>query len=75
MDKRANKRHKRAVLRARQKVILSTPDLRTPEQILAAREASRPGTTWGTTSNEPRAKGSSRGNRPSTAGGGAKTDA
>jgi len=42
VDKRLAKRHKRQVARARQKVRLSEPDLRTPEQIAAARLASRP---------------------------------
>jgi hypothetical protein len=42
MDKRLAKRHKRQVSRARQRVQVSEPDLRTPEQIKAAREASRP---------------------------------
>ena len=42
MDKRLAKRHKRQVTRARERVKLSEPDLRTPEQIQAAREASRP---------------------------------
>jgi len=41
MDKRLAKRHKRQVSRERSKVRLSEPDLRTPEQIEAAREASR----------------------------------
>jgi hypothetical protein len=42
MDKRILKRHKRQVSRAKARVRLSEPDLRTPEQIKAAREASRP---------------------------------
>jgi hypothetical protein len=42
MDKRLAKRHKRQVAREREKITLSEPDLRTPEQIKAAREASRP---------------------------------
>ncbi len=41
MDKRLAKRHKRQVSRERAKVQLSEPDLRTPEQIEAARAASR----------------------------------
>ena len=41
MDKRLAKRHKRQVSRAREKVRVSEPDVRTPEQIAAAREASR----------------------------------
>jgi len=40
MDKRLAKRHKRQVSRERSKVRLSEPDLRTPEQIEAARDAS-----------------------------------
>jgi hypothetical protein len=42
MDKRLAKRHKRQVARARAHVKLSEPDLRTAEQIKAAKEASRP---------------------------------
>ena len=42
MDKRILKRHKREVSRAKARVRLSEPDLRTPEQVKAAREASRP---------------------------------
>jgi hypothetical protein len=41
MDKRLAKRHKRQVARAKEHVKLSEPDLRTPEQIKAARDASR----------------------------------
>ena len=41
MNKRLEKRHKRQVARAKQKVKLSEPDVRTPEQVAAAREASR----------------------------------
>ena len=41
MNKRLVKRHKRQVSRARERVKLSEPDLRTPEQLAAAREASR----------------------------------
>ncbi len=41
MDKRLAKRHKRQVARARANVKVSEPDLRTPEQIEADREASR----------------------------------
>lgn len=42
MNKRLLKRHKRQVLRAREQVKLSEPDLRTPEQVREARDASRP---------------------------------
>jgi hypothetical protein len=41
MNKKLEKRHKRQVLRARERVNLSQPDVRTPEQLRAAREASR----------------------------------
>lgn len=41
MDKRLLKRHKRQVSRARERVKLSEPDVRTSEQLTAAREASR----------------------------------
>jgi len=41
MNKRLLKRHKRQVARAKARVKLSEPDLRTPEQLAAAREASR----------------------------------
>jgi len=39
MDKRLEKRHKRQVQRAREHKKESEPDVRTPEQIKAAREA------------------------------------
>jgi hypothetical protein len=42
MDKRILKRHKRQVERAKARVRVSEPDLRTPEQVKAARETSRP---------------------------------
>ncbi len=42
MDKRLLKRHKRQVLRAKDRVKLSEPDLRTSEELKAAQEASRP---------------------------------
>lgn len=42
MDKRLAKRHKRQVARKKENVKLSEPDLRSPEEIKAAREASRP---------------------------------
>lgn len=41
MDKRLAKTHKRKVSRAKERVRLSEPDLRTEEQIKEAREASR----------------------------------
>jgi hypothetical protein len=42
MDKRLAKRHKRQVARAKEHVKISEPDVRTHEQIVAARELSRP---------------------------------
>ena len=41
MNKRLMKRHKRHVLRAKQSTSVSEPDVRTPEQVQAARDASR----------------------------------
>jgi hypothetical protein len=41
VDKRLAKRYKRQVSRAREKVRLSEHDVRTPEQVEAARQASR----------------------------------
>ena len=41
MDRRLMKRHKRQVSRAKEHKEVSEPDVRTPEQIKAAREASR----------------------------------
>ena len=41
MNKRLLNRHKRQVSRAKERGKLSEPDLRTPEQLTAAREASR----------------------------------
>ena len=51
MDKRLLKRHKRQVARAKAHVKLSEPDLRTPEQLRAAREASRPDSSRSNNSN------------------------
>ena len=44
MNKRLLKRHKRQVSRAKERIRLSEPDLRPPEQIRAARETSRAAT-------------------------------
>jgi len=41
MNKRLEKRHKRQVARAGERVKLSQPDVRTPEQVKAARESSQ----------------------------------
>jgi hypothetical protein len=45
--KRLLKRHNRHVARAKQGATTKEPDVRTPEQIEAAREASRPAATRG----------------------------
>jgi hypothetical protein len=42
MDKRLAKRHKRQVTRAKEHAKISEPDVRTQEQIEAARATSRP---------------------------------
>jgi hypothetical protein len=74
MDKRLAKRHKRQVSRAKQHVKLSEPDLRTPEQIKAAREASRAPASRGNVSNAPGSVPSFRSSRPPSTGSAAKTD-
>ena len=40
MNRKLLKRHKRQVARAKERVKVSEPDVRTPEQLAAAREAS-----------------------------------
>ena len=74
MDKRLNKRHKRQVARAKEHVKVSEPDVRTPEQIEAAREASRPDLSR---SNAPKIANtghSFRNRLASSTGSSAKTD-
>jgi hypothetical protein len=44
MNKRLLKRHKRQVSRAKERIRLSEPDVRPPEQVRAAKEASRAAT-------------------------------
>lgn len=46
MNKRLLKRHKRQVSRAKERVRLSEPDVRTPEQVRAARAESQPAGGW-----------------------------
>jgi hypothetical protein len=55
MDKRVEKRHKRQVARAKLHAKKSEPDVRTREQIEAAREASRPEAGGGRFANFARA--------------------
>ena len=74
MDKRLAKRHKRQVSRAKERVKLSEPDVRTPEQIKAAREASRATRGGGSTdANVKNAPAAFRSNVQGT-GSAAKTD-
>jgi len=74
MDKRLAKRHKRQVARAKDHVKLSEPDLRTPEQIKAAREASRPDLDRSSEGNVRGALPAFRGNQTRGTGSAAKTD-
>jgi hypothetical protein len=53
MNKRLAKRHQRQVARAKDRVKLSEPDVRTPEQLAAARVASRAVSRF---RNDPHAK-------------------
>ncbi|MEP7353973.1 MAG: hypothetical protein ABI824_12140 [Acidobacteriota bacterium] len=74
MDKRAAKKHKRQVARAQENKKLSEPDVRTPEQVKAAREASKP-TGAPSTGSGLNAATASRGGRAMGTGSAAKTDA
>lgn len=75
MTKQLVKRHKRAVARAKQNVRISAPDVRTPEEIKAAREASRPAGGWSNGSGAQHPGRTSRSN-PGVAGNSpAKADA
>ena len=74
MNKREQKKHERKVSRAKSRVKLSEPDIRTPEQLRADRDASRPA---GGQRNSPLALFSAGSNRKQSgpAGhGAAKTD-
>jgi hypothetical protein len=74
MSQRLAKRHKRKVSRERERVQISEPDLRTPEQIKAAREAARATMGRGTDANV-RQTAASTGNRAAhSTGSSAKTD-
>ena len=74
MDKRIEKRHKRQVARAKQKVRLSEPDVRTPEQIEAAREKSRPDSSLGSNPKLAASARSLRSHHANSTGSAAKTD-
>jgi hypothetical protein len=74
MDKRLAKRHKRQVARAKMNVKTSEPDLRTPEQIKADREASRPdASSMAHKQNVGAAARSTRGGAATSTGSAAKT--
>jgi hypothetical protein len=72
MDKRLQKRHKRQVARAKENIKVSEPDLRTPEQIKAAREASRPSNVDSGSVGLPSSQ-APRSGRPQSSGSAAKT--
>jgi hypothetical protein len=74
MDKRLEKRHKRQVARAKSRIKLSEPDVRTPEQIKAAREASRPDSGRGDTHNVAAPARPFRSSPGTSTGSAAKTD-
>ena len=75
MDKRLAKRHKRQVARAREQVKISGPDLRTPEQIQAARDASRAVVGRGSGPHIRNTAPSFRNSQAPRTGSAAKTDA
>ena len=73
MDKRLAKRHKRQVARAKEQMKVSEPDVRTPEQIEAARQASRPDIQRGMNTNVRASTQSFRNNAATSTGSAAKT--
>lgn len=73
-QQRLLKRQKRKVARAKENIKVSEPDVRTPEQIEAARQASRPADGHAST-GRPLAATSFRGGKASGTGSAAKTDA
>ena len=73
MDKRLAKRHKRQVARAKMNVKTSEPDLRTPEQIKADREASRPDSSLANKQSVGAASRSLRSGAATSTGSSAKT--
>jgi hypothetical protein len=75
MDKRLEKRHKRQVARARAHIKLSEPDVRTPEQVAAAKEASRAATAGHQGMGAQYSHASNRNRAASTVHSAAKADA
>ena len=74
MDKRLAKRHKRQVSRAKERGGVTEPDVRTPEQVKADREASRAITGRTDGPNATSSAALSRGGRQTATGSAAKTD-
>jgi hypothetical protein len=74
MDKRLAKRHNRQVARAKARVKLSEPDVRTEEEIKAAREASRPDAGRTSETNMRGSATSFRNSKSAGSGSAAKTD-
>jgi len=75
MDKRLAKRHKRQVARKKEHIKISEPDVRTPEEIKAAREASRPTVDRGSDGSVHGVTSPVRSGRGAGTGSAAKTDA
>lgn len=69
MNKRLAKRHKRQVARAKERGTLSGPDVRTPAELTAAREASS--AVGGRRNDHRRSYETPAANRAGTAAGGA----
>ena len=74
MDKRLAKRHKRQVARAKEHVKLSEPDVRTPDEIKAARDASRATQGGGSSGSIRNTASAVRGTHVQGTGSAAKTD-
>ncbi|HME07183.1 MAG TPA: hypothetical protein VKG25_09030 [Bryobacteraceae bacterium] len=74
MDKRLVKNHKRKVERAKAKVKISEPDVRTHEEIEAAREASRADSGHAGNMKLGHASRPMRSNNATSTGSAAKTD-
>lgn len=75
MDKRLAKRHKRQTDRAKERIKISEPDVRTPEEIKAAREASQSAINRGGAGNVQGSASTNVMSRSPKVGGAAKTDA
>jgi hypothetical protein len=74
MDKRLAKNHQRKVARAKERIKISEPDVRTQEEIEAAREASRPEISRGANMKVGASSRPMRSNPANATGSAAKTD-